>query len=122
MRTPPRILAIDPRDSQRLYAGVFRGVSRSTDGGRTWSLSTNGFPTRDAVLDIEIDLEAPDTLYALTSASGVFKSTDAGATWRTVGPGLEGVQSRDLFLDPHDRSTLYVATLSDGLQRLTQRR
>ena len=96
-------------------------MSRSTDGGRAWSLSINGFPARDAVLDIEIDPEAPDTIYALTSASGVFKSTDSGKTWRTVGPGLEGLHAEDLLLDPSDRSTLYVATTGEGLQKLTQR-
>jgi photosystem II stability/assembly factor-like uncharacterized protein len=117
----PRSLVFDPREPGRVYAGFQTTVARSTDGGRTWRHFRHGSPSRDAVvLDLEIDPVNPRTLYAMTSGAGVLKSTDAGETWAPLGTGLEGFHPEALLLDPRDRSTLYVRTLSDGLLKLTQ--
>ena len=80
-----------------------RGVFKSTDGGRTW----NRILFRDektGAVDLVMDPNSPDTMYAglwevfrtphsLSSGgpgSGLFKTTDGGATWTelTKNPGL----------------------------------
>lgn len=80
-----------------------RGVFKSTDGGKSWSrvLFRND---KTGVVDLVMDPKVPDVLYAglwevfrtphsLSSGgpgSGLFKTTDGGATWTelTKNPGL----------------------------------
>lgn len=61
------------------------------------------------VMTLAIDPQTPTTLYAGTQESGVFKSTDGGATWHPRSRGLEGYASiRVILIDPHAPSTLYL--------------
>lgn len=80
-----------------------RGVYRTTDGGKTWSLVLPGFEKAGAV-DLVIDPSDPKVLlaatweawrtpYALNSGgkgSRLFKSVDGGETWTDItdSPGL----------------------------------
>jgi hypothetical protein len=50
---PVNALAIDPANSNNLYAGTDIGVYRSTDGGATWIPFSNGLP-RVSVFDMAI--------------------------------------------------------------------
>jgi uncharacterized repeat protein (TIGR01451 family) len=94
----PRALAIDPSNTSTLYAGAAgtaAGVYKTTDGGAHWAKSSTGLsvivngqtvtPVINALL---IDPAAPSTVYAATSAFGVFKSTDGGANWAQTTTGL----------------------------------
>ncbi len=104
-----RIL-VDPRNSQVVYvaaegplwsSGGERGLYKSTDGGATWtpSLTINA---DTGVTSAEFDPANPDILYAAAYQrrrtvaafmgggpdSGLYKSTDAGKTWRKLTVGL----------------------------------
>ena len=84
-----------------MYAALLGGASiyKTTDGGATWAPSNTGLPSGVDVYSIAIDCPATTNgvvsalcpndqlLYAATSA-GVYKSIDAGATWKL--DGLEG--------------------------------
>jgi photosystem II stability/assembly factor-like uncharacterized protein len=103
---------IDPRDCDHAYAAAFgrpygpnaeRGIFRTRDGGKSWEkiLFRND---RTGAVDLVLDPSDPNVLYAgfweahrtswmLSSGgagSGLFKSTDGGATWTelTKNPGL----------------------------------
>ncbi|MEE8169066.1 MAG: hypothetical protein V3T70_00830, partial [Phycisphaerae bacterium] len=122
-----RALAIDPQNPSVLYAGgVAGGIWKSTDAGASWS------PLDDAMLNLAITTIVinplnTNILYAGTGEGfrngdsvrglGVFKSTNAGATWTqlasTVGPTVpEGAFYRvnDLALSPSDPDRIYAAT------------
>jgi photosystem II stability/assembly factor-like uncharacterized protein len=115
-------LAIDPTTPSTLYAGVGvpgvggGGVFKSTDAGATWNAASTGLP--DAIVQtLAIDPNTPGTLYAGTAAclgfgcpgSGVFKSTDGGASWRAVNTGLPADASVNaLVVDPLTPGTLYA--------------
>ena len=81
-----------------------RGVFKTTDGGRTWVKVLYRGPSAGAI-DLVMDPSSPDTLYAATwqrtrrkwsdpriepgySESGLWKSTDAGRTWKAISQGL----------------------------------
>ena len=87
-----------------------RGVFKTTDGGKTWSKVLYKSPRTGAV-DLAMDPTDPNTLYAVTwqrvrrkwsdprvepgySESGIWKTTDAGATWTDSAAGLPPAQSR----------------------------
>ena len=107
-----RIL-IDPRNSDIVYvaaqgplwaSGGDRGLYKTTDGGETWDLVLE-ISENTGVTDVHFDPRNPDVLYAAAyqrrrhvwtlidggPESGVYKSTDAGATWRKINKGLPGV-------------------------------
>ena len=83
----------DPLTPSTLYAAVgYDGVHKSLDGGTTWQAIRNGFPTADVGrIALAISASQPSILYtAVHSTSsngllGLFKSTDGGATWSSVG-------------------------------------
>lgn len=94
------------------------GVLKSTDGGRHWNAVNNGLlqstfagPKPDLGRPVlAIDPLTPATLYAATRA-GVFKTTDAGATWSSVNSGLTGFEPRVLAIDSRTPTNLYVGGL-----------
>lgn len=107
----PQVVAIEPGGAA-VWAGGFNGVARSTDGGATWTLPTDGFNGR--VLSLAFDPGAAQTVYAGTDRTGVWKSSNAGATWVEVNNdgGAGWVRSgRILALaaDPAHPGTVYAA-------------
>ncbi len=98
------------------------GAFRSVNGGFIWDdINTgliSGFGT--AVRAIVIDPINPSTIYAalhtFTSTSGVYKSTDSGASWSQTGFDFN---VRALAIDPLNPSTLYVAADISGVFKST---
>ena len=62
---------------------------RSTDGGDNWQRITNGLPqTEMGRVGLDISRSNPDIMFAVVEArgaSGVYRSTDRGATWTRQG-------------------------------------
>jgi photosystem II stability/assembly factor-like uncharacterized protein len=98
-------VAIDPSNPDVLYAaalmrerraysflpaGPESGIYKTTDAGATWTKLTNGLPTTGDIgrIGISVCRSLPSTLYAVIHArgdeNGVYRSDDAGATWRNV--------------------------------------
>lgn len=84
-----RSLAVDPTNSQIIYAGAgaFGGVFRSIDSGASWSAVNNGLSNK-SIMSIAIDPITPTTLYVGTFGGGVFKSTNSGDIWISINTGL----------------------------------
>lgn len=73
-------LVLHPSDPAVLYLGGPAGVWKSSDGGRTWQAMNQGLAT----INIRALAMAPTdarTLYVGTNGSGLYRSTDAGASW-----------------------------------------
>ncbi len=66
---------------------------------------------------LAIDPHNPTTLYAGTYGSGVFKSTDGGASWGTT--GLTNAYISALAIDPVTPTTLYAGMYAGGVFKST---
>ena len=100
--SPVNVLAIDPTNPQKIYAGLNNGLFGSTDGGTIWRKIV--LPTT-FVTAIAIDPKTPSTIYANS-----FKSTDGGANWtvmRLPAPGF-GCGTARLIIDPSNTATVYL--------------
>jgi photosystem II stability/assembly factor-like uncharacterized protein len=103
-------IAVHPTNSEVAYVAALgplwgpggeRGLFKTTDGGRTWT-NTKSIDADTGFVDLAMDPRSPDTLYAASyqrrrqpfgfsgggPGSGVFKTTDGGASWRKLTKGL----------------------------------
>ncbi|HJW21292.1 MAG TPA: hypothetical protein VJ506_02570 [Candidatus Limnocylindrales bacterium] len=96
-------LVVDPTNPDHLYAAVLRGrggahrtspalhskfgVWESKDGAQTWNLIFEQKSTLGAT-DLEMDPQAPLTLFASFWGDKIYKSTDGGAHWAAAMNGL----------------------------------
>ena len=124
-------VALDPANPSTIYVGTAGGeggVYKSTDGGTTWGKENSGLRTRVkirgklitptmAINALAIDPAHAATMYAVTGPRGVFRSTDAGATWHPFNAGLTDPNIKTLALDPTGRN-LYAGTTDEGVVSL----
>jgi photosystem II stability/assembly factor-like uncharacterized protein len=83
-------IAIDPANSQKVWAALQGGLYRSTDGGATW---TQAGPAGFIALATQFDFELPGAVFLSgpTGSPGVpvfARSVDDGAHWQTVPSAL----------------------------------
>jgi photosystem II stability/assembly factor-like uncharacterized protein len=131
-----RIL-VDPRNSNVVYVaaegplwspGGERGLYKSADGGKTWTLSLE-ISKDTGVTSAEFDPSNPDTIYAAAyqrrrsvaafmgggPESSIYKSEDAGKSWRKLTVGLPAGEKGKIGLavSPIDPKVIY-ATVEAG--------
>ncbi len=125
-------IVIDPRDTNTVYvaaegplwgSGGDRGLYETTDGGKTWKpiLTISKYTGVD---DVAMDPTNPNILYAAAwqrerkqwtlidggPESAIYKSTDAGKTWRKLTMGLPKVDMGRIALSiaPSNRNIVYA--------------
>jgi len=107
-------------NDQRFYAGYTGGGVWSTDdGGINWKNISDGFFTVGSIGDIAVSESDPNVIYVGTGehavrgvmtsyGNGVYKSTDAGKTWKNI--GLEKTRHiSDIAIHPNNSDVVYVA-------------
>ena len=123
---PPRggrvvAAAGDPNDPMVFYFGaVGGGVWKTTDGGTYWEPITDNYFTTSAVGAIAVSDSDPNVIYAgtgeacirgnVTHGDGVYKSTDAGKSWKNMGLNDSRHISR-IRIHPKNPDIVYVAAL-----------
>ncbi len=79
----PIDMQCDPRNPDRVFANNYSGGNfLSEDGGRTWINASTGYSGAQ-IIGIAVDPFNPACVYA-AGRSGVWHSTDAGATWSGI--------------------------------------
>src|SRR6266513_834312 len=116
-------ILVDPTETNTVYVCVpgklwsdsdERGVYKTTDGGKTWTKVLKSANLSTGCSMMSMDPAHPKTLYAgmwdfrrrgwtfrsggdsatAPSASGLFKSTDGGATWSELPAGATGLPAK----------------------------
>jgi photosystem II stability/assembly factor-like uncharacterized protein len=99
-------LAIDPHETEIVYAGTTDGLFWSSDGGASWQ--AGGLV--DYVCALAIDPMRSEEIYAGTYSRGVFRSTDWGESWSHVSVGLGTLWVNSLAIDPRAPEIAYAST------------
>jgi len=109
-----------PDDIFTYYMGATGGgVWKTTDGGNTWNNISDGFFNTTGIGDITIAPSDPNIIYVGTGESpvrgvktshgdGLYKSIDAGKTWKHMGLAATRHIS-DVYVHPTNPDKVYVA-------------
>ncbi len=120
-------IAIDPNNTNIMYlatgdgfgydngyeiwGGVYSsGILKSTDGGQTWNTTGINYTISQTrqIFNVSIDPSNSNTVYTGTD-NGLWRSTDAGATWSLLKTGL----IKDFEFMPGNPSTMYTAEVEE---------
>ncbi len=106
-----------PPNSRTAYAAGHDVFLRSDDGGKTWSSVRPALPGTD-IHGFTASATHPDTFYAFVVGHGLYKSEDAGATWRQLGQ-VPGSTMSMAMARSGDADVLFAATMDAGVTRST---
>ncbi|MCF8224096.1 MAG: hypothetical protein K9J25_13250 [Bacteroidales bacterium] len=143
------MITIDPRNTDVVYvaaygpvwsAGGDRGIYKSTDGGENWERILH-VSEHTGFNEVHMDPRNPDVLYAAAHQrrrrqwtylgggpeSGIYQSTDAGASWKKINKGLpSGHKGRiGMAISPANPEIIYAVVEAQsgkgGFYRSTNR-
>ena len=69
------------------------------------------------IIDIAVDPVKRSTWYVAAASGGVWKTTNAGVTWRPIFDSHGSYSIGCVTIDPHDRFTIWVGTGENNSQR-----
>ncbi|MCD6346425.1 MAG: hypothetical protein J7L96_03295, partial [Bacteroidales bacterium] len=130
-------IIIHPTNPDIVYVAVMghlfssneqRGVFKSTDGGKNWH-KVLYIDKNTGVIDLVINRKNPDILFAATydmkrtpwhfeaggSKSRIYKTSDAGATWKELEGGLPSGQLGRIGIDIHQADPDIMYTVIQNL-------
>src|SRR3954470_15336217 len=114
-------VAGDYTDTNTFYFGACAGgVWKTTDAGVYWENVSDGFFNTSSVGALAVAPSDGNVIYAgtgettiridVTHGDGVYKSTDAGITWRHIGLS-DSRHIGEIRVHPHNPDVVYVAAL-----------
>jgi hypothetical protein len=105
------------RPLEYYFGAVGGGLWKTTDGGTTWKPVTDGQLASSSVGAIAVSPSNPDVVYIgmgetelrgnIMQGDGVYKSVDAGKTWKKVGLANTQAIAR-VRVDPSNPDIVYV--------------
>ena len=111
-------LAVDPRDTRRIYAASRGEAFLSANGGSTWTKVSSGLPGV-ALEEIEVDGSNAATVYAGVENRGIFKTLNGGRRWTSANRGLTAAGIATVAVHPRAPRIAYAGTWGVGVWRTT---
>ena len=119
---------LGPWEDKNSYEGTGGGLFKSTNGGETWTQLSNGLPKNLVQINIAIAASNPQRLFATMSTTeeseyasdkglGVYRSDDAGESWRRITndsrPAMKigGGDLPVIVVDPTNEDVVYSTSL-----------
>ena len=111
------MLAVDPRNSDVVYAATTKGLFRSTNRGEYWEQIGQGL-SNQFISTMALHPTDPNIFY-IGGPDGLLKTIDGGKTWQPHNQGLTTLNVRTISLSRSDPQLLYLGTNGSGLYRST---
>lgn len=112
---PRRIFVVS-----RISGSLVGYLSRSMDGGITWSILLTGdsFLTPDYFYDVDIDPNNSNIIYLTAHEHGFFKSLDGGISFNAINTGVTDLSARSFAIDNDYGGLVYGGVWhGDGVYR-----
>jgi len=106
-------IAQDPLHPNVLLAGTALGLIKSVDNGKTWRRLT-----AQSTRSIAFDPARPNRIFVATDEAGLFRSDDAGDSFRAINHGFS---NRSFAALATVENALYVSTLNSGGSSILRR-
>lgn len=109
-------MIMDPLDPNKLVAITNTGIYKTLDAGLTWSLKTASRPFDE----IKQKASSSRTLYACTTDSAFFRSTDFGDNWSQITTGIvlpAGITNGNgcrIAVSAADTNLVYLGMVANG--------
>lgn len=114
-----RDVEINPSDTNEIYIpATVNGVGKimkTTDGAKTWSEVFTQRTQEGSVFTVAMNPRRPTELFAGDSGGALYKTSDAGATWKTVLWEKSGINV--IKFDSINSDKLYFVTTKSGARR-----
>jgi len=123
-------IIVHPTNNQIVYLGYSSGgIFKTIDGGKNWVpiFDDNSYLS---IGDLAFDPLHPDTIYVGTGdpnissnpfvGNGLFRSTNGGNTWESIGLSNVGIISK-IVVNPLNSNIIYVATMGSPFIRDSNR-
>jgi len=108
------------RKNEYYFGAVGGGLWKTTDGGNSWNPVTDGQINSSSVGAVAVSASNPDVVYIgmgesefrgnIMQGDGIYKSTDAGKTWKHTGLKNSQTVSR-IRIHPTNPDIVYAAVL-----------
>ncbi|MEM7539331.1 MAG: hypothetical protein AAF639_44655 [Chloroflexota bacterium] len=100
-----------------IFVGTIgESIWRSTDGGDSWSRTSNGiFPEAD-IRAIAVNPTDSSIVYAGTEV-GIYRSNDGGDSWSLLNSAMNDMQIWSIAINPDNPGTVYAGTCPSALFR-----
>jgi photosystem II stability/assembly factor-like uncharacterized protein len=120
---------LDPTRRHRIHIAISTGgVYRTDDGGRSWRTAHKGVRAQylpdkhpefgQCVHKIARDAARPDRLY-LQNHWGLYRTDDAGDSWKDVANGVPSDFGFAMATHPHEPDTAYIVPIESDAFRCT---
>ena len=127
-------VVIDPSNPDIMYAATWQrrrhfytlinggpetAMYKSTDGGNTWARIRSGLPAGDmGRIGLAISPANTSVVYATVEAtgvlSGIFRSSDRGATWERMSSTIaQGMYYGQIIADPKEVDRIYIPNVQN---------
>ncbi len=99
--------AVSPINGNVMYGeSQYGNISRSTNGGGSWSSVASSLPNGAWITPIAVDNENANTVYA--GYNQVYKSTNNGGSWTTISESFTGSNMTKLEVSNLDANYIYT--------------
>lgn len=114
-----RDVEVNPNDTNEIYMpATVNGVGKimkTTNGGNDWQEVFTQRTKEGSVFNIAMNPKRPQELFAGDSGGALYKTSDAGATWKTVLWEKSGINI--IKFDSINTDKLYFVTTRNGAKR-----
>jgi photosystem II stability/assembly factor-like uncharacterized protein len=111
------VLAVDPLNSDIVYAGSTKGLFRSTNRAEYWEQIGQAL-SEQFISTLVLHPTNPDVFY-IGGPGGVLQTSDGGKTWQPRNQGLATLNVRTIVMSRSNPQLLYAGTNGSGLYRST---